>query len=150
MSDVLADRFTVEVDDHAYEFKIPSIRYDIEVGYRAADIRRRAVPESGGALGAVDFQTVQFSRACAYLELYLIGASTLWPYGLEDDDLSKINMANPPAVNFEKFPLYAADMVMNVGVAFEQKYADFRRPRNRRQGSAGTEAMAGSENSGTP
>ncbi len=150
MSDVLADKFTIEVDGHSYEFRIPSIRYDIETGYKAADIRRRAFPESQGALGAVDFNAVQFSRACAYLELYLVGSSTLWPYGFADDaDISKVNAANPPKVDFEKFPISAAETVLEVGYAFEQQYAQFRRPRHRNNGSAGTEVVAGIKDSGT-
>lgn len=151
MSDVLADRFTVDVDNQTYDFRIPSIRFDIEVGYKAADVRRRAFPEAGGALGAVDFQAVQFSRACAYLELYLIGSSTLWPYGFADDaDMSKINAANPPKVDFEKFPVSAAETLLEVGFAFEQKYAQFRRPRHPGNGSTGAEAVAGKQDPGSP
>ena len=151
MSDVLADRFTITVDGFEYEFRIPPITYDIAVGYRAADIRRRAFPEGMGALGAVDFNAVQFSRACAYLELYLIGASTLWPYGIADDsDLSKINMSNPPAVVFEKFPVSAADTILDVGYAFEQHYAQFRRPRHSGNRSTGTETVAGQQDPRTP
>lgn len=151
MSDnVLADKFTVEVDGDTYEFKIPTIKYDIESGYRAADVRRRAFPESQGVLGAVDFNVAQFSRACAYLELYLVGASVLWPYGIDSDDVTKIDMANPPVVNFEKFPVSAAEAVFAVGFAFEQRYADFRRPRNTGKRSAGTEAVAGVKDPGTP
>jgi hypothetical protein len=149
MSDVLADKFTVVVDEQSYEFRIPSIKYDIESGYRAADIRRRAFPESQGALGAVDFNAVQFSRACAYLELYLVGSSTLWPYGFADDaDVSKINAANPPKVDFEKFPVSAAETVLEVGYAFEQQYAQFRRPRHRRAEPVSPEAVVGVKDSG--
>ncbi len=151
MSDVLADRFTVSVDGHDYTFKIPTIRYDIETGYRAADVRRRAYPEAGGTLGAVDFSAVQFSRACAYLELYLVGSTTLWPYGFADDsDLSKVNLAAPPAVDFEKFPVSAADTILEVGAAFDQRYADFRRPRARHDGQAGAQAVAGGKDPGSP
>lgn len=151
MSDVLAEKFTIEVGGDTFEFRIPSIKYDIETGYKAADIRRRAFPESQGALGAVDFNAVQFSRACAYLELYLVGSSTLWPYGFADDaDVTKVNAANPPKVDFEKFPISAAETVLEVGYAFEQQYAQFRRPRHRRTEPAGTEAMVGGKDSGTP
>jgi len=144
MSDVLADKFTVTVDGFDYEFKIPAITYDIAVGYRAADIRRRAFPEGMGALGSIDFNAVQFSRCCAYLELYLTGSSALWPYGVADDaDLGKVDMNRPPAVDFEKFPVSAADTVLEVGYAFEQRYAQFRRPRHSDKRPAGAEAVAG-------
>lgn len=141
--EALADRFSVEVGGHNYEFKIPTITYDITVGYRAADVRRRAFPEAMGALGTIDFGAVQFSRCCAYLELYLIGASTLWPYGYADDaDLGKVNMSAPPRVDFEKFPVSAADTVLEVGFAFEQRYAQFRRPRHTGNQPSGPEAVA--------
>lgn len=141
--EALADRFTVEVGGHSYDFKIPTITYDIVVGYRAADIRRRAFPEALGAMGSIDFGAVQFSRFCAYLELYLISASTLWPYGHADDtDLAKINMSAPPRVDFEKFPVSAADTVLEVGYAFEQRYAQFRRPRHTDHKPPGSEAVA--------
>jgi hypothetical protein len=150
MSDVLADRFTIDHDGASYEFKIPSIRFDIETGYRAADVRRRAFPEGHGELGSVDFNTVQFSRACAYLELYLVGSSTLWPYGIADDsDLSKSNMAQPPKVDFEKFPISASNTVLEVGFAFEQRYAQFRRPRHSANRPTGPEAVVGEQNSGS-
>jgi len=151
MSDVLADRLTVTVGQHTYDFRMPSIRFDIEVGYRAADVRRRAYPEGMGALGAVDFSAVQFSRACAYLELYLIGASTLWPYGIADDhDLSRVDPAKPPKVDFEKFPISAADLVLEVGAAFEDAYGRFRRPGLVNGRSAGTETVAGKPDPGAP
>jgi hypothetical protein len=146
MSGVLADRFDVVVEGDTYTFKIPSITYDIATGYRAADVRRRAFPESLGALGAIDFGAVQFSRCCAYLELYLLGSSTLWPYGIADDsDLSKIDMSAPPKVDFEKFPVSATDLVLEVGNAFEEKYAQFRRPRHSNNRQAGAETVAGSQ-----
>lgn len=151
MSDVLADRFTVDVDGHQYTFRIPTIKFDIETGYKAADVRRRAYPEAGGTLGAVDFSAVQFSRACAYFELYLTGATTLWPYGFVDDsDLSKVNPATPPIVDFEKFPVSAANTVLKVGAAFDERYADFREPRHRDNRPAGAEAVAGGKNPGSP
>lgn len=148
MSEALRDRFEVEVDGEQYVFRIPSISFDISVGYKSAEIRRRAYPEGQGLLGAVDFSAVQFSRSCAYLELYLIQSTALWPYGISDD--VKPDYTVPPKVDFEKFPVWAADMVMEVGAAFEQRYADFRRPRDRGNRQSGEQAVAGKQDSGAP
>jgi hypothetical protein len=138
MSDVLADRFTITLDTDEYVFRIPSIRYDVELGYRAADVRRRCYPDAGGMLGGVDYAAVAFSRACAILELYLISANTLWPYGFSDDDLSKVDVSKPPKVDFEKFPLSSADQVVAVGEAFEREYTRFRTKRPANSGPTGT------------
>lgn len=150
MSDVLADRFQITVDGDIYDFRIPTITFDIIVGYKAADVRARAYPESQGILGTIDFGAVTFSRYCAYLELYLISASTLWPYGYDfDSDINSIDMSRPPSVDFTKFPVSASDTLMEVGAAFEQRYAQFRRERYSRKRSASKEAVAGEQNSGS-
>ena len=129
MSDILKDSFTVKDSTGGeYSFKIPSIVFDMQVSYKAAEIRRRAYPDGGGALGSIDFQAVQFSRYCAFLELYLLGANRLWPYGLADDAIEKLDAKTQTAVNFEKFPVTSADLVYEVGGAFEEAYAQFRRP----------------------
>jgi hypothetical protein len=150
MSDVLQDRIAVEVGGFTYQFRIPTITYDLQVGYKAADVRARAYPESQGILGAIDFQAVNFSRCCACLELYLAAADTLWPYGYDfDTPLSEVDMTRLPAVDFTKFPVSAADAVVEVGQAFQDRYAQFRSER-RASRSAGAKAVAGGENPGSP
>lgn len=133
--------FEVVVGGDTYTFKVPTIKFDIEVGYKAADIRRRGFPEAGGGLGTVDYAVVQFSRHCAYLELYLTKATTLWPYGFETDDGSQIDMNKAPVVDFEKFPASCADIVVDVGAEFETQMQRFRRKRNTDKKPAGTEAV---------
>ena len=137
MSDVLSDRISVTVEQNEYVFRIPTIRYDVELGYKSADVRRRCYPEGGGMLGAVDYGAVQFSRSCAILELYLTSASTLWPYGFDDSDMGKVDLTRPPKVDFEKFPLSAAETVTLVGEAFEAAFARFRKRGSVNDGSAG-------------
>ena len=129
MSEVLKDTFTVnDSSGGEYTFKIPSIVFDMQVSYKAAEIRRRAYPEGQGALGTIDFQAVQFSRYCAFLELYLTGANKLWPYGYGEDQIDKLDPKVLPVVNFEKFPVASSDLIYEVGGAFEEAYAQFRRP----------------------
>jgi hypothetical protein len=148
MSDVLADRFQITVDSDTYDFKIPTITYDIVVGYKAADIRARSYPEGQGLIGTIDYAAVNFSRCCAYFELYLISASTLWPYGQDSDDIDSLDMSHPPKVDFTNFPIWAP--VMEVGAAFEARYAQFRSERHPRNRPAGKKAVAGVENTGSP
>jgi hypothetical protein len=131
MSGALQEAFTVmDSEGGQYTFKIPTITFDMVVGYKAAEIRRRAFPEAGGTLGALDFQAVQFSRCCAFLELYLTASTKLWPYGFKDSDIDKLDPRAPPVVDFEKFPVSCSDLVFEVGGAFETEYARFRRPRD--------------------
>ena len=131
MSGALQETFTVKDSDGGeYTFKIPSISFDIQVSYKAAEIRRRAYPDGGGAIGGIDFQAVQFSRYCAFFELYMTASSRLWPYGFDDSDIDKVDPRKAPLVDFEKFPTDCGDLVYEVGGLFEQEYAGFRRPRN--------------------
>jgi hypothetical protein len=126
----LQDKFDVQVEGATYTFKIPTIKYDIEVGYRAADVRAKAYPEGAGQMAGLDWQAVSFSRYCAILELYLIKSTTLWPYGFAEDDLTKVDLNAPPKVEFDKFPLSASDDVFAVGQAFETEVGRFRRRRH--------------------
>jgi len=151
MPDVLQSTFDVPFDGDTYTFRIPGIKHDIEVGYRAADVRRRAYPEAMGAISTLDWQSANFARYCALLELYLVRSTTAWPYGFGDgDDLSKVDFSKPPAVDFEKFPSDRAETVMELGAAFDQEVARFRSRRNPRGRSAGAEAVDGVRDSGAP
>lgn len=143
MPEPLQDRFDVVIGrtekdpGQTYTFRIPTIKYDIEVGYKAAEIRAKAYPEANGAMGGLDWQAVSFSRYCAIMELYLVKSTTLWPYGFSDDDMSKVDLTAPPKVEFDKFPVGAAEDVFAVGQAFETEIARFRRRRHSNQQSAG-------------
>jgi hypothetical protein len=148
MPEPLQDRFDVTLGTDVYTFRMPTIKFDIEVGYRAGEVRAKAYPPGVGALGGVDFQAVNFSRYCAILELYLLKATTLWPYGYSDDDLGKVDFNRPPEVNFEKFPFGATDDVWAVGAAFEAEIQKFRRRRDPDAARAGAETVAGSGDAG--
>lgn len=143
MPGLLETSFEIDVEDEKYVFRKPSIKQDIEVGYRATDIRRRAYPGEGGSAQTVDNAGYVFSVYCAYLELYLEKSSTLWPYGFEDSDMSKVDFSKPPEVKFENFPPDRADSIYAVGLAFQNEVARFRKRRVVNQGSAGTEVVAG-------
>jgi hypothetical protein len=147
MVDALATEFTVTVDGDQYVFKIPTIKYTMEMGARATDIRRRAYPTTEGDITRTDYIAVLFSRACAQLELYLVRASVAWPYGF--DDTTQIDPNTPPVVDFEKFPFWATDTIERIGEAFNNEVERFRSRRNPNKRPDGTEAVARVENSGS-
>lgn len=149
MPEPLQDRFDIHVGDDVYTFKMPTIRYDIEVGYRAGEVRAKAYPPGVGSLGGVDFQAVNFSRYCAIFELYLLRATTLWPYGYADDELARVDFNKLPEVKFENFPFSATDDVWAAGTAFEAEIARFRRRRNTDDASAGAKTVAGGSDAGS-
>lgn len=137
MPEPLQDRFDVTVDDDVYTFRMPTIRQDIEVGYRASEIRQRAYPTSMGALGGLDYATLQFTRFAAYLELYLVKASTGWPYGIDDANLQAFDFSKAPEVRFENFPFDRTDDVYAVGQKFEAEVARFRKRGDKNRPSPG-------------
>jgi hypothetical protein len=145
----LQDKFDVTVGSDTYTFRMPTIRFLMEVGGRSADIRSRAYPEAVTTLNTIDYQAALFARHCAYLELYLIGASTLWPYGIAEDDISKVNMTVFPRVDFDKFPFNRLDDVTAVGLAFEIEVERFRRRGDRSAESTGAQAVADVGHPGT-
>jgi len=145
MPDVLQDTFDIEINQvtdkdgqtvtpgDTFKFKIPTIKFDIEVSYRAADVRRRAYPDSQGQY-AVDMASIAFSRSCAILEMYLVSSTVVWPYGINDGQT--LDPSKQPAVDFEKFPVQYTDDVYKIGEAFEQAVTRFRTRGNTNQGSA--------------
>lgn len=126
MPEILSDTIDVVVDDETYTFKIPTIKYRFEIGGRSADIRRRGYPEGNlnERMGVIDWAADNFSRACAIMELYLVRATTPWPYGT--DNIDTVDLAKPPKVDFEKFPADKDDLVERVGNAFAEELARFR------------------------
>ena len=111
----------VKLGDDTFTFKVPTIRFDMEVSYRAAAVRRRAVPESSGFADAIDNQAFQFSRFAAMIELYLTAATVEWPWSPGAD--------GKPVVDVDKFPLEHLDDVYGLGAGFEAEMSRFRRPR---------------------
>ena len=144
MSDPLSSEFDVALDGITYTFRKPGIRYTIELGYRAADVRRRAFPAGGGVLPndfGIDRAAVDFSRLCAILELYLVRSTVPWPFGTES--VSEIDWARPPKVDFEKFPPGREDTVDAVAAAFAEGLARFRKGGDTDGRPAGAEAVGG-------
>lgn len=130
MPEILNDTIDVVVDDETYTFKIPTIKYRFELGGRSADIRRRGYPEGAvnERMGVIDWGADNFSRACALLELYLIRATTAWPFGA--DTITDVDFSKSPKVDFEKFPPGKEDTIEAVGGAFAEELARFRAGRN--------------------
>lgn len=138
MPDILDSTFDVKVENETYTFKVPTIKFRFEVGGRATDIRRRGSPEGFIAerSGNIDWAVDNFSRACAILELYLVRATTPWPYGVAT--VAEIDQTTPPKVDFEKFPPGKEDTIDAIGNAFTEGLARFRAGGNPDQRPAGT------------
>lgn len=130
MPDPLQTTFDVPLDGKTYTFRIPTIKMDIEIAYKAAEVRQRAYPQGGGTLVGVDGWSSAFARFCAIMELYLVKADTLWPYGFSDDDMSAVDFNKSPKVDFEKFPVEHTETVYQMGEAFDREVARFRGRRN--------------------
>lgn len=142
MPDILSKTFDVAADGDTYTFRIPTIRFDIEVSYKAADVRRRAFPDGQGVISDADNLAYNFSRGAAYLELYLEKATATWPFSTGKD--------GKPVVDFESFPPHLGDKVFAVGAAFNEAYGRFRRTGNFNIPASGAETMAGQPDPGTP
>ena len=115
--ELLQDKFDVVVRGKRYTFRVPSIRYDMEVGYKAAQLRRLADPEGIGDLNAVDFAAVTSARACAVMELYLIAADEDWPFTAGSD--------GKPKVDSSLFPLRKRRLVAEIGGTFQKTFETF-------------------------
>jgi len=146
--DVLQTTFDVEHNGITYTFRIPSIKYRMEIGARAAEVRSKAYPagQMSERIGIVDWSAVNFSRWCAMFELYLVRCTHSWPYGSEN--VSAIDLSKPPAVDFEKFPPEREDDVEAVGTAFEEQRARFRSGRDTDGRPSGAEAVDSGGNPG--
>jgi hypothetical protein len=142
-TDPLSPTFDITLDGETYTFRKPGIRFSIELGYRCADVRRRAFPAQGGVLPGdfgLDYDAVNFARACAIMELYLVRASEQWPYSPGPD--------GKPSVDFDKFPADREDTVRRLSNEFDTAVARFRTRRNPDDAPGGTEAVAGQPNPG--
>ena len=137
-ADPLSPTFDITVEGETYTFRKPGIRFLIEIGYRSADVRRRSFPAQGGTLPGdfgLDYAAVNFARACAIIELYLVRASEQWPFSPGPD--------GKPMVDFDKFPADREETVQNLAAEFDSAVARFRTRRNPDGSSGGAEAVAG-------
>jgi len=141
--DITDDRIRVTVGGDDYEFRIPSIRFDIEVGYRSRAIRRAAAPAEGGDISGLDWFTINFTTYCAIMELYLVATSAPdhWPFTAD--------AAGKPVVDSAKFPLRKRNTVMEVGGAFNEAFIRFCNDGVSDGHAAGTETVDGGKTPGT-
>ena len=142
MSDVLDETLEVIVRKQKYIFKIPSITFDIEVGYRATEIRQRIAPQFMGSLFGLDNAAAQLARNFAVMELYLLRADVPWPFSPGPN--------GKPVVDSAKFPRDKTNTVYDIGQAFEAAYGRFRDDGTGDNQSNGDQAVAGVEDPGAP
>ncbi len=137
MSDILQSTIEVEARGHKYVFRIPGIQFDIEVGYRALQVRQRAAPEGTGALDGLDYNAALFSRYCAIMELYLERSDAGWTHSP--------GVGGKPVVDSLLFPVSKTMTVYEIGRGFELAFARFRDDRPADGDEAGAEAVAGGQ-----
>ena len=131
---------TLEGSKGTFTFRIPKVTFDMEVGYKSAEIRRNAYPAGGGVLTGLDDAAYAFSRYAAFMELYLESSTETWPFSKD--------AAGKPVVDSSKFPPTHIDAVYEVGAAFDTAYGRFRRTGNFNIASAGAETVASQPNPG--
>jgi hypothetical protein len=135
VADVIQTELVVDVRGAQYTFRIPSIRYEIEVAARAASIRRKADPE-GASPYEVGNAAVRLSYALAQMELYLVAATVTWPFSAGAD--------GKPVVKHDAFPTRNAPLVYAIGEAFEAAYNKFLAAGSADDDGAGAETVASS------
>lgn len=145
MPEILQTTMDVKVDGATYTFKIPDIRMRFEIAARAAEIRRRAVP-NGAPVDSQEPDAIYFSRECAILELYLVKSTESWVYGEESPE--KIDITNPPTVDFMRFPDDKGTIVSQIAGGFDAELTRFRQSRNSNKRPTGGEVVASGENPG--
>jgi len=129
------------VTTETYIFRKPGIYHRIELGYRAAEVRRKAYPGSGGILDfAVDRATVDFAQNCAIMEMYLVRSNQTWPFTPGED--------GKPVVDSSKFPPDREQTVWDIGDSFSKQVLRFRTRRNTAGPQAGSQAVGGQPNPG--
>lgn len=134
-TDVLQTEIVVAVRGNNYTFRMPSIRFEIEMGYRANDICGRSMPEDStpqASLLGPGNRAFNFAWYCAAMELYLIRATTEWPF-----------TGGPGRVVSERFPLGKAQTVEEIGSAFSVELNRFRDDGSADDNANGKEAVAG-------
>jgi hypothetical protein len=139
VADFFQGELTVSLNGDEYVFNIPGIKFEMEVGYRSARIRRGADPEGIGSLAALDGMAANFAYNCALLELY-IKAGPRWLFSPGAD--------GKPVVNHEKWPPQNADLVWEVAAAFQNAYTRFRRGGAPDAAPVGGQAVDGGQNPG--
>lgn len=138
--DVIQNEIRVAVRGNTYTFRMPSIQYEAEVGYRTNDLLAQAVPE-----GTTQQATMMGPGANAYgimwsravMELYLIRATDEWPF-----------TGGPGVVKSALFPLNRSRTVEAIGGAFQAEMVRFLDDGTADAKPPGAEAVAGQPNPG--
>lgn len=139
-ADVLQSEIAVTVRDEKYTFRMPSIRFEIEVGYKANDICGRSMPDNSSPQASIlgpGGRAYNFAWCCAVMELYLIRATTEWPF-----------TDGPGKVNSDKFSFAKSQAVEEIGGAFSAELNRFRDDRPADDDTTGKKAVAGVQNTG--
>jgi hypothetical protein len=138
--DVLQREVAVTVRGEKYTFRMPSIAFEIEIGYKSNDICGRSLPEGttpAASLLGPGNRAYNFAWCCGVMELYLIRATTEWPF-----------TDGPGLVNSAKFSFNKSQVVEEIGSAFSVELNRFRDSRPADDDKPGPETVAGKQDPG--
>jgi hypothetical protein len=138
--DLLQSEVVVTVRGEKYTLRMPSIRFEMEVGYKTNDICSRSLPEgstAGASLLGPGNRAYNFAWCCSVLELYLKKATTEWPF-----------TDGPGNVNSDKFPFNKSQVIEEIGSAFSLELNRFRDDRPADGKPPGAESVAGKQDPG--
>lgn len=138
MADVLTDRLTITVGDDQYVFKIPTPLQQMEIGVKAAALRRRYDFQGGGWEDGLDQGTFLLVRGIVIMQVLLIQCSVKWPYSESKDDKGAVTVSVDP----DKFPPFATPIIIQVYQGFTEALARFFEVGTESGVAAGEEAVA--------
>ena len=139
-AEVLQREFAVTVRGEKYTFRMPSIEFEIEVGYRTNDICGVSLPEgstSAASLLGPGNRAYNFAWCRAVMELYLIRATAKWPF-----------TDGPGLVNSAKFSFNKSQVVEEIGLAFSNEMNRFRDDRLADDDQSGEKIVVGQQDPG--
>lgn len=121
MADVLTDTLTVTVGEDEFVFAIPTPIQQVQVGVRAAAIRRRFDPTGGGWEDGLDGAAYLLVRGMATMEVLLRRSSAKWPYSEGRD----VNNKPEVRVDLDKLPPMASPIIVQVYQGFSEALGRF-------------------------
>lgn len=142
MADVLTDKLTVTVGGEQYVFKIPSPMEQIEIGVKAAALRRRHDFTGGGWEEGLDQASFMLVRGIVVLQVLLRQSSAKWPYSESRDDKGAVTVSVDP----DKFPPNVTPTIIQVYQGFSEALARFFTGGAESGDTAGAETVAGQPN----
>lgn len=140
MTDLVQRILEATFEGVKYEFRIPSMHDEINIGMRAREIRRKIVGADGDAgEDGLDWNTVYLCRCSATMEV-LLARGPQWVFSAGPD--------GKPIVDSAQWAPENIDDVLGAVGAFRTAHNTFRNKGTANKPAPGTEAVAGQPGSG--